>query len=363
MSDIFRTRIVNIRSRHHNRAWEDDESSGLFHFRHDLLEQLPVYLSFIRKMAETDPSAYAIYANAGGLLLPPNAMLGSTLSDVDPRKIPSFACAMLGSGIEQEKNDKDLIWPRLLYLQKLKSAPHVQLTRGDLYSMTMFYTRSDDHRSAPIRYHVSVGGNGDVRLMRELQTERKTMRSKHGAWREPYSIPSRQWRVPSALAHVAGEGGRDVHEMAAVTFCFLAGIAPRMAAGIQVRAHKGGPRAVFNVPIGRTPYFFKDREVTTTGSGRTKKIFHYVPGYTRMDGVLVRPHTKGLRQFVWNGYNIHIGIPGLDFPDLNNFRAKALHVDDDSPIEPGFVESADAVGEMAQAVESSSWWHSRKRRK
>lgn len=364
MNNSFRVRLVNVRHRQHNQPWADDESSGLFHFRHDLLEQLPVYLSFVRKMEKTDPEAYAIYSKVGGLLLPPNAMLGATLADVDPKRIPAFVCAMLGSGVEEEKKESDRIWPRLLYLQKMNNMPGIQVSSGSIYSMTMFYTRSDEKHSTPVRYHVALSETGEVRLLRELHSSRKLMIAKHGdREHRRYEIPSRAWQLPRALNLIASESGRDVNELAKVTFCFLAGIAPRMQAGVQVRAHRGGPRAVFNITTGRTPYFFKDRDVMLNDRGSTKKIFHFVPGYTRSDGVFVRPHTKGLRDFVWNGFNIHIGMPGLDFPDINKFTSGAISIGEDEPTPAGMIDASAAVSKITQAVESSAWWVNRKRRR
>jgi hypothetical protein len=352
MSDQFRTRLINIRpiGIGHNEPLDAVEETGVFYFRHDVLDQLPSYMMHVKKMASADPDAYALYSKLGGTLLPPSAMLATTLRDFDIGNLPTFSCIMF-----PDHNDApDRISPRLLYLKKTKAFGTEHRDGEQSFAMTMLYTKLGEPISFPLKYHVSVADDGTVRLLRELQSKNRYMISKRGPYENRrYNIPTREWGIPGALRELAAENQRDVHQMAATCFCLLASVAPRMRIGFQVRVSKNnGPRAVFNIAAKRTPYFFKDRELTVNENGRKKRIFHYVNGFQRADGIITKPHVRGLREFSWNGFHVNVGIPDMTIPDVRKFRASGLDVDRDENV-PGYIEESEAAEIMMQRLETA----------
>jgi hypothetical protein len=80
-----------------------------------------------------------------------------------------------------------------------------------------------------------------------------------------------------------------------------------------IRAKKEGCIAAFGIDVKRGKYFFADREVELATDGRKKRIFHSVIAHDRHIGqnrtTRVRDHYRGLRDFNWNGYGIHIVWP------------------------------------------------------
>ena len=68
----------------------------------------------------------------------------------------------------------------------------------------------------------------------------------------------------------------------------------------------------FTVPQHRWKDFFKDRVKVKNKNGNTTRIFHYVSAHTRKDGANVRTHTRGSKDFIYNGYDVRIVIPGRD---------------------------------------------------
>jgi hypothetical protein len=357
MTGTFRTRLVNIRpvGIGHNEPFDSVENTGVFYFRHDVLDQLPDYMKHVKKMASSDPDAFALYSKLGGTLLPPSTLLASTLNDVDVTSIPSFSCVMLG---KDKSKDDGRVFAKMGYLQKIEKSPfvaHDTYPGATTFRMVLFYSPQDDPNfSLPVRYHVSVRPDGSVRLLRELLESRKQMRSKTGPWHHRnYSIPVRQWDISDHLRTLARENDCDVETMAQTCFCLLASVAPRMRIGFQIRASKNnGPRAVFNIAAKRTPYFFKDRDITVNENGRTKRVFHYVAGHQRSDGSLVRPHVRGVRSFAWNGYNIHIGIPDMTMPDIRRFKSGVLEVGAQEDIPLDYVESEEAGERILRALEA-----------
>ena len=46
--------------------------------------------------------------------------------------------------------------------------------------------------------------------------------------------------------------------------------------------------------------------------------------HVRKDGTAVKMHFRGLRDFTWAGYRVHISIPGLDHLDINDMDIGAV---------------------------------------
>ena len=83
---------------------------------------------------------------------------------------------------------------------------------------------------------------------------------------------------------------------------------------IRIEAMKDKLVATFGVEIKRTAYFFKDRDVTLTASGRRARIFHIVRPQIRLHkegGIPVRLHFRGIILFDWAGYKISLFLVSI----------------------------------------------------
>ena len=84
----------------------------------------------------------------------------------------------------------------------------------------------------------------------------------------------------------------------------------------------------FSIDMLRTPYFFADRKKVVNENGNTKKIFHIVRGHKRKNGTFIKTHFRGLREFVWNDYQVKIGLAGLHRKSIFEFTGALENVDE-----------------------------------
>lgn len=324
------------------------ETTGVFYLKRDVLDQMPNYFQTISLLRDTDPGAYELYSHLGCSLLPPAALF--YVSDVQKYTsadtLPSFGAVVFPESDRQAHSDR--LAPRMVYYTKLTNSsllPNVEATHGVCCRVVMIYAEQKaDKALAAMVYHVAIETNG-VRVLKERTTELASFRSNdvHGG-RKLKQVKRFEWTYPESvkLFQDSASGRKTIDEAcrhAVFVFNLVANIAPRQEIAYQVRCRKHGqPMALFNVAEGRTPYFFKDRELTVNENGRTKKIFHYVPEYTRSNGTVVRAHTKGLRFFQWNGLAVTIGRPGFDFPDIRKFTAPAIDHAASAPVDDGMIE-------------------------
>ena len=101
----------------------------------------------------------------------------------------------------------------------------------------------------------------------------------------------------------------DIHSFVQNAFGFLIHWHDTSSSGLQVRASKGYVSLKFHIDMLRTPYFFKDRNITVNHNGRKKRIFHIVRTHKRGDKY-IKSHFRGLRKFKWHNYDIVISMPG-----------------------------------------------------
>lgn len=106
----------------------------------------------------------------------------------------------------------------------------------------------------------------------------------------------------------------DIRQDLVIRFCLEYNMTMRREHGINIYVKKGKDKAVFSVPQNRWKYFFKDRIDAIAADGKKKRIFHAVIAHHRIlssgKQTNVRTHYRGSRNFMWNGYQIHIVIQG-----------------------------------------------------
>jgi hypothetical protein len=405
---------------------DDPEQWGQFYFRDTILDQLDVYFQYLRRIKQHDPDAYDLHRQLGIQIMPVSAIRTfdkwrteqqeQELSAWWSANRPTFGAVAYGVdktaddlgtiGIADLPEEKDYppgdaaerimeagrnrlltitaaaprqydgkpllvgtIWtPRFLYFHKYaKPPPDIEQTHGDVYTMTVYWDRTDSKNlpkslnrqvargGVPQSYAVVVDKDGHVRVLRMLLRDQITIRGKYGRGRgQTFTIPNTHWAVPDKYLYWAkGHLRRSPEEILRGLFIEAALMYESGAMGsmIRVAVAKNDLTATFGVEIKRTPYFFKDRDVTLNGSGGKQRIFHIVRPHQRSTGGglrNVRMHFRGLKNFMWADYSVAITVPGRDHFALPEFNVGISTVDDLKPGEKG-------IGMAAMGKKFSKW--------
>lgn len=338
--------------------YKGEELLGEFNFRDTILQQLERYFFYIKRMKKRDADAYHLYRQVGASLLPyiaTGAFRRGADDPVVPREHlplppkfnqlrPSFGCFAYGADPETEKYEKagdhgkTTMWvPKFMYYHKFKMPPATiqPVGGGDVYTLTVWwdrpdtYTRNKHGSPQQIPIHISADGQ-TITPLKVIETRWTPLKGhvRHG----PHSIPQRAWKFPKEYIEWSKENADDVeHFLTGVFLQSVNQVENSHLSMTRISATKGNMTAVFSVNILRTSYFFQDRDISVTENGTRKPIFHVVKPHVRKDGTAVRMHFRGLRDFTWAGYRVHISIPGLDHLDINDLdigAVDAARVDD-----------------------------------
>lgn len=286
------------------------EELGPFYYMSGLLDNLDNFFADYDFLRRNDPEMATVFSNLGCAISNDRQLFSSDIQPAFTRQLPSVGCVYMGRG----GDGKERINCRFLYFQKLYQPINVQPTNGTTYSITAVY---DDKRLKISKYHIAVFPDGTARVLKEGHVKTYTVgksRSKKSTFhRFEWSYP---W-VASALQENWNEDRSDkltIHEAATNMAAILFNYAANSELGVNVRVKKSGRTATFSIDMLRTPYFFADRQKTVNVNGKTEKILHFVRPHTRTSrsGVTktIKGHWRGVRQFVWNGYDVSIGMPG-----------------------------------------------------
>ncbi|MET0742705.1 MAG: hypothetical protein ABWY78_04985 [Microvirga sp.] len=307
-----------------------------FRFREDLLDQLDGYMAYIRRMKKSDKQAYELYHRVGGQILPRSAYIF-----VDPKFTPrwragyrgSFACVAIAP--DEKYDSKKSIPPRFLYYQKINKIPGASIEHvegGSNYLVVAHFDRRDDkrwRRAYPFSIFVNIDDQCQLRVLRESRT--LTNRIRHRKRVPGYANVSvvaqghcmdfdREW------TRQAKRRGEDIHTYVAGLFCMIAEAQER-GGMVRVAATREHCTAVFTVDVEHTPRFFRDRQAHFNEAGNKKRIFHIVRAHMR-NGKATKLHFRGERDFEWNGYHVHITVPGRHHPEVSEFDGE-LYADTD----------------------------------
>lgn len=361
MSEMFhRVRLINIRPK---RGDNLPFQSGEFSFKGDVLDQLPRYFEYVDLMRKVDDDAYALFSRIGASLIPVdketvafdcNVAGNYYTSDM----IPSFGCVYM----PQDDKGGDRIGCDFIWWTKLDKATApvigVEHVTSPIFSVTALYHDKADAVQS-ITFHVTVPSFKDARVLKETVINETPMYDHRSQVdRRGYTLRRREWSYPHGLRLLSIDGRRTTpNEMGRRLFAVATTAILSRRVGFQVRVAKAGRYAVFNVDETAGPKFFSDRDVQVNENGRAKKIFHYVAGYQKTCGGMVKGHTKGLREFEWNGYSVHIGKPDFDFANPEDFTAPAVLVE----AEHGRHLTMAEVGMLVQRHVRMSAWNKRKR--
>lgn len=321
---------------------------GQFYFRDAILDELDRYMVYIGRMKATDPGTYALYSRIGARIIPKRSL--HAWDELEPwfrETLPTFGCIALcvGTKVEEwEKNDPEKrSGPRFVYFTKFKHAPAGVQAFGTVYIVTAYFDWIDSKHSAwPIEFAVGVLPNGEVKPLQTLNQSNQVIRHrKRGRGLETSVVQHQKWGIPPHVKEwfndqttestKLSDNNRLKSPIELMKFVFIYAAnawTSSHASMINVMATRGNLTAAFSVDVKRTPYFFKDRDVTLTARGRKARIFHVVRPHARTlrDGrtLALRMHFRGLRQFRWNGYEIHVSVPGRDHLALQEFNVPSL---------------------------------------
>jgi hypothetical protein len=342
---------------------------NLTELKRDLLDGLADYLIYIKRLRKADPEAYRTYRRVGAFITRLDTQAhADRLEPGVVNRLPMFGAV---SFIIPERKSKIIIGKdglptvpvRFSWMTKLDRPGHDCERRngGTIYRCTSYFDDVTDKKmegsghGAIQQYLVHVDDDGTITPLRMLKTEEQIIRHKkgEGAARKGANftvVKHQRWGLPDFGDDLEASKRADLIRW---LFCFTMNFWVQAATGsmIRVTATKGNVVMPFVVDVLDTPGFFSDRDITITQTGVKKRIFHIVRQHVRASGQVVKLHFRGLRDFIWNGYNIKIVVPGRDAHDLADFTIAGVH-EDVPPEERGGQEYFDHVadGLIADAI-------------
>lgn len=340
--------------------------TGVFYFREAILDQLDLYMKYVRRMQCGDREAYDLYSRVGASLLPYRAVdTEKTLSPWFRETLPSFGAVAITVTpyIEKLEDKGNIIYPRFLYFRKHKcSPPGVQHSSlGAVYVVTAYFDKISNSKikhGAPLEYPVVVDPLGGVHVLRTLLLKGQQIRHRRqGLTRGQISqITHQRWGIHKEFIDWAAEHNMSAEELLRRNFIRAANsFTNANASMIRVAASKDKLTALFGIDALRTSYFFKDRDVVLTEKGKKARVFHVRRGHKRITRtgrtIYLRTTFAGLRRFRWNGYDIHISVPDWHHASVIEFTAGAI---DETDAEPGvkYSDSAQLAGFFAKHIET-----------
>lgn len=314
----------------------------------DLLDQLEGARRLLRKMKTTDPDAYTFHKTVGARILAVTDAAHSERINVSFLKVlPSAGMVYFPEFSDDDKATFPLC---LAYFEKFKALADVQMLNHvlALYRVSMVY--DVDGKCYVFQYAIGVTDDGSPILLRQRAPRQYVIQTRG---KGKLSFQRMEWSFPEFLEWKHKDGSREKAEVfGPKTFCLMANFYDQSNEEFQVRAERGGVSLAFNVALGRTPYFFKDREIEVAADGRRKRIFHSVDQHARTlasgKKTIVKQHYRGLRQFEWSGESITIT------PPHNAMRSFDIAgIEDDGTVTDA-IPIADAAIKIRRALEGAS---------
>ena len=368
--------VAKAKRAHSRRARRSD--ADLLRLKQSILDHLDDNTKIFGRMKAFFPSEYGLYSQVGASIIPGDAdfidfkdmtALELEVQPISPwfnKARPAFGALVTGNPHDCIPEKGRPLHPRLTHFLKVKPEKRRKIMFGrgrahdtiqpiretsDLYIFTLYYDEKDWARLFPAktrddrdmaRFYSKAFA---IELPVEI-TEEGTMRPLKILWDRPLKIGQtprsrqplgygdvrrsvRAWDYPYPKGFTRGMKIAITSEQ---LILYEAGLALRAyeeasSSMIQVRATKGDVCTLINVDVEETPDFFLDREHVII-DGIKKRIFHIVRPHERLLGgnrsTNVHLHFRGLRQFVWNGYEVDISVPGRDHFPIDDFDCAAV---------------------------------------
>lgn len=291
------------------------EGAGKYYYFRDLLENIDTYYAAIKKLRSADPEAFAAYSALGGHIFNAKTGLFDFSGQVDSRFVdtqnrPAFGYVSLG--LESYGEENKSFYPSAVFFQKMRYVPDVEIGNGDIYRVG-FLWRDRQGKTQLTYFCVQVLPTGEVSPLRQ-----KMRAGKHG-WR---------WGLPTLFQALIDDNPdspvrKTPKQIGAAIFTSAFNSWASAQTDVQVNIRRDGLAAVFCVDLLRTPYFFKDRDCEVDDNGKRRKIFHIVRTHQRTlrngSKQWVKSHFRGMRRFMWKGFDVLIVMPGKHGDSLEEF--------------------------------------------
>jgi len=368
------TETIRVKRERTRRARRPD--ADLLRLKQSILDQLDDNTKIFGRMKAFFPSEYGLYSQVGASIIPGDADFVD-FKDIETLEAqpvspwfngarPAFGALVTGNPHDCIPEAGRALHPRLTHFLKVKPQDRLKTMFGrgrahgtiqpirptsDLYLFTLYYDERDWARLFPaktrderdmarfyskafaIELPVEITEDGTMRPLK-IMWDRHVKIGQRPRSRQPmyYSDTRRSvrtWDYPYP------KGFTKCLKIAITSeqlILYEAGLALRCyeeasSSMIQVRATKGDICTLINVDVEETPDFFLDREHVII-DGIKKRIFHIVRPHERLLGdnrsTHVHLHFRGLRQFVWNGYEVGISVPGRDHFAIDEFDCAAV---------------------------------------
>lgn len=340
--------------------------------KRSILDHLDDNTKIIGRMKAFFPTEYGLYSQIGAVIVPHEDpfLPGRAKLAADPvspwflQTRPAFGAVVTGNPHDETRPLGNSLYPRLMHFLKIEHPKerrrhmfrggHVTVQpiapTSDFYVFTLYFDERDwarlfsrksredwkmckfYERAFAIELPLEITKENDVRPLK-IKRDKYVKADKRSSYSDVRrTIPL--WDYPFSKEFVSvgckSTLSPELYILSEVAFTLWSYEAAN-ASMIQVRASKAGVCSLVNVNVEQTPSFFDDREEVWV-DGIKKRIFHIVRPHERQLGdktALVHLHFRGLRQFVWNGYQIEISVPGRDHLDFREFDVTAINEDDE----------------------------------
>ena len=354
LKSLFRNPVEKVIKKRKKSKRRSADHYGAHYYLGDLLDGLDSAFDCLPLFKKTDPEHYKMFSRIGCSVMSKDAIFSAERT-ANFKKLPSFGCFHLpnrfGSfAIDDEtkqmmvndRSDDDIVAQLcFMFFSKQKRPFNVQGSNQQIFQIGLIFM--DKNKNAAMDYaYLSVSDTGIVTPLKICKPTHYKIKNSHGYVRM-------QWDWPKYLLDMSGYHKITPEEFITELFWLAVSGAMMQENGITVRVSKKKHSVSFSIDMLRTPYFFADRKKVVNENGNTKKIFHIVRGHKRKNGTFIKTHFRGLREFIWNDYQVKVGLAGLHRNSLFEFTG-ARHEVTDEETPDKFISLEDTVNVMEKEL-------------
>lgn len=307
------------------------EHQPAFRFKAQLLDRLPLFETYLRRarkqLKDEDFDALA----RQGIAICPNDAMVERQPQLHPyfvQQLPTFGAYAF---LDQPTHDPEWVAAQLCWFRRMKRAPfNVQPESPEAVAVYVMLVYWDDNESDRLRrlgrgfydeLVVEVRRDGSLRPLRKRQPYPQTIRHRNGT-------TSTLYRSEFGFGSFSNGGTSDPVERIIGMFCHVTNFwTQSTAAQVRVKVTRGKQSLAFAIDVNSVPKFFDDRVPVHDARGRKMSIFRIVRPHVRVRNgkrIPIKMHAAGLRDFDWNGWRIHISVPGLDHVSIEQVNLALL---------------------------------------
>jgi hypothetical protein len=290
-----------------------------------ILDGIDIYFGMFDQLRRVDPFAYHYFSRVGTPIILNGARFYKSHFDIlklpDPSKLPSFVGAFFPRSTEEYRKDIIEDRPALMefnYFNKAKNLATVTSPGTTVYMHHLIALKHEgafskqEMKKFPVArgdfgvwFPIGITINGEIKALPwHMQHDQQLPCGEF--------VHHSSFEIPKGVVELGG------HEFARLMFLATMIHTATAISGLQVTITKGKTTARFGIPIQNAKEFFADREPDLTETGRRRSIMHLRFPHHRYlkDGRIIRvgEHLRGERSFLWHGYNISVGAPGIHYP-------------------------------------------------